>query len=299
MPGITIDNAREGVVSNWRDDGRLREQSIEKFDELMARFVKYCGAFSVAELADVSPDLVERFVRARGRGRRGDIVESAVATMQQRRAVLRGFYRTARKLGLTFDDPARDIVLPQRTSRGQRPLTAEEVELVWMHAWAGGRTTRHASTIALMLAGAHSGEIGHITASDVDESTKSIQVHGASKYAARRLMLDDRYLAALVARRDALAGRFPRWEFADIVLATGAGGSDAHKQARVCVTAAEVLRQAGLGDDPALRPSSITAVAGQDAFARAGRIEDAATTLGLASLDSAARAIGWDWQVGR
>ena len=63
------------------------------------------------------------------------------------------------------------------------------------------------------------------------------------------------------------------------------------------VVAGEVLALAGLGDDPAIRPASITAVAGVQAFEATRSIEAAAVRLGLGSLDSAARAIAWNWQV--
>ncbi|MFC0712524.1 integrase [Cellulomonas biazotea] len=297
MPEITIVDACSHVVETWRSAGVLAEQSVTKFDGVLERFGGYAAAFGVLRLVDVDGELVAQFIRARGRRRSGEIAEAAVGTMQIRRAVLRAFYRTARQLRLTWDDPARDVELPHREARTPRPLTEAEADLVWLHAWAaGGRFTRHAATAALLFSGAHSGEVGHVTVADLDVVNAQVWLHGASRYTPRHVSVAPKHFEALVERVDTLKRQAPHAHDDQLVLATGAGGSDANKQARVCVTAADLLTEAGLGRDGALRPSSMTAVAGVQAFAVASRIEDAARVLGLASLDAAARSIGWQWR---
>lgn len=292
---ITIDDARTRVVAHWSDNDQLRPQSLEKFDLLMQRFSRYAKAFGVEALAGVDVTLVESFVRARGRDRGGDVSDAAVSTMQVRRAVLRAFYRTARELSLTWDDPARDIDLPTRTASTTRPLNDDETELLWMRAWAGGRVRRHAATVALMLSGVHSGEVGHVTIDDIDFEVGAVRAPGTVKFAPRTLDVESRYLQALAARRDLLLVRQPNTSPARIVLATGSEGSDGQKQARVCTTVKDVMRRAGLGDDPELRPTSLTAVPARAVFDATGRIELAARLLGVSSLDTAARAVAWDW----
>lgn len=292
---ITIDDARTRVVGHWSDNDQLRPQSLEKFDLLMQRFTRYAMAFGVETLTGVDVMLVESFVRARGRDRRGDISEAAVSTMQVRRAVLRAFYRTARELSLTWDDPARDIDLPTRTASSTRPLSDDETELLWMRAWAGGRVRRHAATVALMLSGVHSGEVGHVTIADIDFEVGAVRAPGTVKFAPRTLDVESRYLHALAARRDLLLDRQPNTALDRIVVATGSEGSDGQKQARVCTTVKDVMRRAGLGDDPELRPTSLTAVPARAAFESTGRIEVAAHLLGVSSLDTAARAVAWNW----
>lgn len=292
---ITIDEARTLVVTHWADNGQLRPTSLKKFDLLMRRFERYADAFGVCALSEVDVTLVDSFVRARGRDRRGTVSDAAVSTMQVRRAVLRAFYRTARELSLTADDPARDIDLPTRTPSTTRPLTEDETELLWMRAWAGGRVRRHAATVALMLSGVHSGEVGHVTIGDVDFETGTVHAHGSVKFRPRTLDLAPRALQALAMRRDALLNRRPGISPGRIVLATGAGGTDDQKQALVCTTVKETLRWSGLGDDPELRPASLTAVPARALFESTGRIDLAARLLGLASLDAAARAVAWSW----
>jgi len=57
----------------------------------------------------------------------------------------------------------------------------------------------------------------------------------------------------------------------------------------------QVLQRAGLVDEPDVQPSSVVAWAGTKVLERTRRIELVADALGLASLDSAASFIGWDW----
>lgn len=292
---LTLDEARTRVVAHWSDNHQLRQQSLEKFNLLLQRFSRYANAFGVDALVGVDVVLVESFVRARGRDRRGEVTDAAVSTMQVRRAVLRAFYRTARELSLTWDDPARDIDLPTRTASTTRPLNDDETELLWMRAWAGGRLRRHAATVALMLSGVHSGEVGHVTIDDIDFEVGTVSAPGTVKFAPRTLDVEPRYLQALAARRDLLLGRQRNTAPERIVLATGSEGSDGQKQARVCTTVKDVMRRAGLGDDPELRPTSLTAVPARAAFESTGRIELAARLLGVSSLDTAARAVAWNW----
>jgi len=58
----------------------------------------------------------------------------------------------------------------------------------------------------------------------------------------------------------------------------------------------DVLRRAGLAEEPDLRPSSITAWAGQQILSDTGRIDLVARRLGFRRLDQTADFIGWDWR---
>jgi len=102
-------------------------------------------------------------------------------------------------------------------------------------------------------------------------------------------------MRVLTERATHFARRVPR-DVTAPVLCTGATGSDAHKQARVCVTVREILTRAGLSDDPGVRPASLTAYAARRAFGHRGRIEDAARLIGSPSLDTTAALIGYAWR---
>jgi len=72
-------------------------------------------------------------------------------------------------------------------------------------------------------------------------------------------------------------------------------GSPESRQASSCLAIKATLVRAGLGHEPDVRPASVPAWAGTAAFAAHGRIDLVARSLGLRSLDQAARAIAWDW----
>ncbi len=293
MADGSLSTAVAAVTGAWITDGVLATQTLDKFGLLTRRFARYAAAHDVTTLDGVDRALVAKLVAAKGRTRHGAVSEAAVATMHNRRAALRAFYRTARRLRLTLDDPTTDINVPARGSSAQRPLTDDEAALVRLFS-EHATPTRHAATAALLLTGAHTAELGHISASDIDHHAATVWVHGSSKHRPRTLRLDT-WSARVLAERAAhltdplpLGGQPP-------VLCTGAHGSNAHKQARVCVTVRDILTRAGLSDDSGVRPASLTAYAARREFDRTGRIEDAARLIGSSSLDATAALIGYAW----
>ncbi|WP_237112720.1 hypothetical protein [Mycobacteroides abscessus] len=83
---------------------------------------------------------------------------------------------------------------------------------------------------------------------------------------------------------------------ADTIFCTGSDGSDAQRQARVCVTVRDVLTRAGLSTTIGIKPSSLTAHAARQVFEETGRIELAAKLIGSGSLDGTAALIGYQWR---
>ncbi|MDD4866979.1 MAG: integrase [Mycobacterium sp.] len=284
----------DAVIDAWTVGGALSRQTLDKFGLLARRFTRFADAHDVTALADVDPTLVAKFVAAKGRTRHGHISDAAVATMHNRRAALRALFRTARQLRLTLDDPTTDVAVPARESSMQRPLTDDEASLVRLFSQRS-TPTRHAATAALLLAGAHTGELGHITAADLDHAARTVRAHGSSKHRPRLLVLDT-WSERVVADRASYLTRGLPGSTQPPVLCTGAEGSDAHKQARVCVTVREILTRAGFSDDPSIKPASLTAYAARRAFDLSGRVEDAARLIGSSSLDSTAALIGYTWQ---
>lgn len=88
------------------------------------------------------------------------------------------------------------------------------------------RPTRNAMTAALLLAGAHTSELGHITVRDVDVAGRRVWAHGATKYTPRWLTLDNFGFNAVTDLAEYLHDPAA-------VLCAGAEGAvtDAHKQA--------------------------------------------------------------------
>lgn len=295
MDDVALDVAVQQVLVAWSAEcasGVLSEQSCDKFGLLLGRFSRFAAAHGICTLHGIDLTLADAFVHARGRTRHGKVTEPALATQHLRRAVLRMFTRTARALELQETDPARDITLPPRSRKPARPLSEAEAESLRYFAEPSVGRTRHAAVLVLALAGAHSGEIGHTTGTDIQLEKSRFWAHGSSKANPRWCPLDNWSAGVLRARVTQLISR---GEDSAAPVATSPHGSDAQRQARACVALRDVLGWAGLAGEPDLKPASITAYAGLTEFSRTGRIEDAALRLGLRSLDRAAAAVGHDW----
>ncbi|MEU5425864.1 hypothetical protein AB0H73_09675 [Streptomyces olivoreticuli] len=298
---LSLTRALQHVIDVWQfmaERGELTEQTLDKFGLLLARLERYAHLRGALLLEDITPELAEDFVSAPGRSRHGHVTEAAVATMSLRRSVVRAAYRTLREEGLSDADPARDIRLPGRTTGGVRPLTVDEVIDLRHHASFCDRPSRHGAAAALALAGGHSGEIGHSQVKDLDAEGRRVWMHGSTKTDPRWCPLDDWGLATLLARarfvsaRQLRAASVPSARLA----VSDRHASDAALQARACVALADLLKRTGLAGKKDVKPASITAWAGLEAFEATGRIEDAARRLGLRSLDRAAAVIGHTWR---
>lgn len=271
------------------DDGRLSEQTREKFSALATRFAVFAIACGVESIHDIDDALCRAFIHAPGKDRSGEHVRPAVATMHGRRAVLRSLFATARTMGIGLDDPTQSIELPDRgRPSGCRPLTGDEAEQVQFFA-DRGPDKRHFVMIALLLAGAHTAEVGWMTVTDLDLAAGTARVHGSVKYAPRTVALRSQDLPWLRARAGHLADD-------DAMLCDPLGGTAAARQARIGMSVGAVLRDAGLGNEPGITPTSLTAYAARRAFETRRNIEDAARVSGCRSLDSAATLIDYQWQ---
>lgn len=280
------------VVSDWALDGAMSAQTLDKFTLLARRFTRFAAAHDVTTLDAVDHGLVTKFVAAKGRSRHGEVAPAAIATMHNRRAALRAYFRTARRLGLVLHDPTLDVDVPDREAAATRPLHDDEAVLVRLFA-EHATPTRHAATAALLLAGAHTSELGHIRVSDIDTNANTVWAHGSTKHRARSLPLDT-WACRVINQR--IAYLTERGATGDTILCTGSDGSDAQRQARVCVTVRDVLTRAGLSTTTGIKPSSLTACAARQVFDDTGRIELAAKLIGSGSLDGTAALIGYQWR---
>ncbi|MFK0292220.1 hypothetical protein ACIQU6_17325 [Streptomyces sp. NPDC090442] len=299
---LSLTHAFDQVRELWlsmaaRDE--ITEQTLEKFTQLLTeRFARYAHLRGAVVLTDVTAELAEDFITARGRSRHGHVTEAAVATMHLRRSVLRSAYRALREVGLSDTDPTRDIALPPRTAGEVRPLSEDEVIDLRHQASFVDRPSRHGAAAALALAGGHSGEIGHIRVADLDAAGRRVWMHGSTKTDPRWVALDEWAMKTLTGRAQFVAARQMR--------ATSVPGarlavsdhhaSDGHLQARACVALRDLLIRIGLADEPDVKPSSITAWAGVEVFEQTGSIQEVARRLGLRSLDRAANVIGHTWR---
>lgn len=295
MSDQPIDEAVDVVLAVWHArvaDGEMSPQTAEKFLLLMRRFGRFAAATGVTSVDEVDGHVVEKFIHASGADRRGHLAAPATATQHQRRSVLRLFARDAIRLGFMLGDPTYGIELPRRSLVDVRPVNNDEVALLQCFAESWSTPTRHAATVALALAGVHTGEIARV-AVDALRGDR-VAAPGATRIAARDLPLSAWAQRVLAERAQLLAVRGKVTGIASLV-STGYG-SAAQEQARVCTTIRDVIKRAGLGGEQDIRPSSLTAHAAAAAFDESQQIDAAAKVLGYQSLDTTARLIGWDWQ---
>lgn len=258
----------------------------ERTSAIVDRFGRYasegCGLIGLDE---VTPSVVRSFVAApTGTGE-----HPSISTMHWRRTALRMLFRAARRHGLVDGDPTLDLDLPQRSSLGTRPLTDDEVLLCRSVAqWSLGGS-RRAAAWALAEATCRSSELPNVSGDDIDLDSGRVRIAGGKATRPRTGQLTDWGLVQVQARLDELeAPSLPL-----VYSGRSPGGAGQVSGASAIV---EVLTRAGLHQEPDVRPGSVAAWAGRRVLEETGRIDCAARTLGVRSLDRAAAIVAWDWQ---
>ncbi len=265
----------------------LADQTTRAMQQAWRRLSVFAARSGVGGADDVTPALVESFVRARS----ADGSAPTVVAMHWRRSAVRLLFRVLRELSLATGDPTLDLALPRRSRLTVRPLTDDEIALCRWASLASASETRLPAVWALAEAGATSAEIPHVLVKDLRRSTDSVMIPGSSKTDARQVPLTE-WGATQLARR---AQKLEHRRFAPLVYE--GQGSPESAQSSVSGAIGDILRRAGLGDEPDVRPRSVTAWVGRSVFAETKRIEVVARRLGMRSLDRTAALIGWwEWR---
>lgn len=280
----TLDIEVDAVVAELVTSQVLSEQSLRRITPLLERFCWFATAADSTCLAEITPAVAERFVRARTSKQRA---APSAATMHARRSAVRLLFRIGRQLGLCDWDPTADLELPPRSGSQARPLTDEEVSLCRSASLSSLEATRLPAAWALAEATVRSGELHAVHAEDICLEQNRVLIRATSRTEKRWGELSDWGRRQLRRRLEAIGER-------PCVIYTGAGGAES-RQASSCQAIHETLMRAGLSCEPDVRPVSVAAWAGRAVFDRTQRIDEVAKALGIRSLDTAARIIGWDW----
>jgi site-specific recombinase XerD len=262
-------------------------QTIQRVDEITGRFERFLSAgFGVELIAGITTEHVDRFVRAKGSSG-----EPSIATMHLRRSALRMLFRIARTEFGFEGDPTIDLALPPKSTLAARPLTNDEIALGRSYSLHTLTVTRQPAAWALGEATAITAELPHLTVGDLDLDNVNgprVWLHGSTKRVERWGLLDDWGAAQLERRASALRNT-------QHLIYSGNGESLTAGQVSCCNAIKETLIRCGLDSEPDVRPSSLAAWAGQVALEETDSIEGVARRLGLRSLDTAARFIGYSW----
>jgi integrase/recombinase XerC len=263
----------------------LSEQSFERLVELMERFARFATTgHGYGDLRRCDRSLANDFVVAPT----SLSVSPSATVMHLRRCAVRLLFRVAREIGLVDTDPTLDLALPVRPDAAARPLLDAEVEVCRAVSMHRLDETRLPAAWALAEAGIRTGELAGVTIADIDLDGGRVWASGSRSSMARWADLDE-WGSTRVERRLRRIEGDPHQP----VVYTGSGSAKS-RQAASCIAISVTLARAGLGDDPRVRPVSVTAWAGRQVFERADRIEDVRSYLGMRSLDRAARLIGLD-----
>jgi hypothetical protein len=287
--GDSTQRVRIGEVrSKVGDVGSPTRQSQLRFDEITSRFERFAAnAFEVEFLDQLTTEMVDRFVRAKGT----TASEPAIVTMHIRRAALRLLFRIAR---LHFDyegDPTLDLWLPPRTVLQTRPLEEDEVVLGHSYSMKTFSETRHPAAWALGEATATTAELPYIAISDLDLDNSNgprVWLHGSSKRVERWGFLDDWGATQVEQRAKAIK------RTTDRLIYNGKGNKFA-AQVSCCNAINETFARCGLDKEPDVRPASLAAYAGRVVLEETDSIEMVARRLGFRSLDAAAAFINHNW----
>lgn len=261
------------------------EAQVRRLVRLAERFERFCfDGFGLSDLDEISTAVAWGFVTAAD----ADGCPAGASLQRARRSSVRALYLCGREIGVTSIDPTTDVRLPALSRLRARPLTDDEViECRAASAWSL-TSSRRSVAWGLAEATCRSGEVPNVLAGDVDVETGSLIIRGGGRCRPRIGQLTDW-------GREQISQQVSQGADPDAPLIYS--GETARLGGLVSANSAisQVLQRAGLVDEPDVRPSSVVAWAGTKVLERTGRIELVADALGLASLDSAASFIGWDW----
>lgn len=265
----------------------LREQTMARLLAEVGRFISQLESQGVGSVSQVTEQNCTGFIEQAVTTRAGGWDEPSISTRYLRRTAIRLFFGTARQLHLAAGDPTIDIRLPPRSSRTTRPLGDDEEALGRVWAQPTLASTRHPTAWAIGQATGTGSELAAATVDDLDLPGQRIWLSGNERWREARWGQLTDWGVQQVIRRLAVIGTDPTTP-----LVSGATASRNARQASASNAIGDVITAAGLRTDAGVRPGSLPAWSGRRVYDATGRIEDAATALGVRSLDRTAEIIG-------
>lgn len=281
------------VLSELALVGDHTDHTIKRMGQEMAFLVKHLKHAGICDVREVNTMSIVDFIEGPVRSGRS-WADPSLSTRYLRRSAARLYFKTARRLGHLEGDPVEALLLPPRSPATTRPLTDEEIIECRQASRRTLVETRLPASLALAEATGCPSERAATRLQDVDTENARVWLHdGGRNRVARWGSLTEWGVRVLAARIDAV-GRDANPDTL-LVYAGRKGGPSAESSASSALY--DVLTLAGIAGEPGVKPSSVTAWAGMKVFEATGhRIEAVALALGLKKLDSAAKAIGWDWR---
>lgn len=277
------------VTDSLRTKAILADSSFDVLTDVMSRFGRFCeDGLAVSDASLIEQVHAEEFIRSL----RKDRGEPTVPTMHLRRGGVRLLFREGRRLDLVPGDPTIDIVLPPRSVLSTRPLTDDEVELCRLSAVVSTTDLRSPVVWALAECTARVSEIAHVCVRDVDVVGDRVFIAGSTR-------TDQRWAPMTPWAKTHLARRLASGRLGaepDAPLVPWRSRSPKRPTNAATMAVVEILRRAGIHEEPDVRPGSVVGWAGGRLLREGRSIDQVARALGSRSLDRAAETIGFDWR---
>lgn len=268
------------VLEHAASKGELAASTLAEFADVMGRFALFIErGLGITEVSRIGEAEVRAFLGSR----QADGGMPTLSLIHNRRTVCRYLFRTARTLGLCPSDPTSAVELPARRQVPPRPLTDAEIHVCRSYALFHPADLLHPVAWGLAEATARSPEIAGALVRDVALPSGAVHLRGSARSLARTVAFTDWGLAQIRRRLDHGA------ESPDDPLVPFR--SRKVPRASASMTVIEVLRRAGI-KVPQVRPLSVAAWRGAEAYAAGASIEEVALLLGMRSLDRTAALIG-------
>lgn len=301
---VSLDSAGALVLADWRRQnaqGGIADLTLDRSERYLDQFLKYASAMGASELGHITPAMCSSFISApiagtspSTKGKAGTMPSGA--TQSGRLNVVRVLFMTARLLGLDDRDPTQGIKYAPQTRGDLRPLTPGEAQTL-MDVASSSKGTKGAASLALAFAGAGITEMAYVTIGDIDLAAGTVLLYGrGQRLQGRRNHLDEWATAQIARRLAALRKSGHTGSSWPLVLPNPANTYHPNhispQASRPFYTLFDRANLSGRG----IRPTSISEYAANRAYALTGDIEQVASLLGLASLDSARSLISPSWQ---
>jgi hypothetical protein len=267
------------------DTGDLAASSVQRIGRHLARFTADLHAVrGVTDIRDVGRSEALSFIERPER----DGTRPKASTRDNRRYAVSLYFAALRTLGLYPDDPLAEVRVARDDVVSLRPLTHAEVATGRLHAPRSIRDLRGPGAWALAEATATTSEIPLVLPEDLDLDHCRVWLTGGARNEPRWGALSPWGTEALgrLVSADPPPGR-------PLLCSRTADAQNA--QISASQTIHGILRRAGIGADPRVRPGSIPAWAGRTLYDTTGDLVSVTRSLGLRSLDDAARTIGLHW----
>lgn len=302
-PGLLpLDDAFERIQQEWQRqvaEGAVVGITVKHYAEHMQSFLRFANrARGCVNLADVTVPVAQDWVVAPSPQNPGAPLPDN--TIRMRRSALRSFFHTAVALGLTDQNPALSVDLPQRHPRFVNAATKAQVDQCKRVAVFRLDETRMPALLALVLMGGTLAEAAYTRVKDVDLPGRKVWLHdGGVRAQDRWVPLDDDWcFDALRKRVDALTASVPSEALADAFLTYENRREPTYaRRAAASASMMAILFKKARITGPGVRAEGLREHLAQRVFAETGRVEAVAARLGMGSLDAAAHIVGHDWTV--